>query len=203
VYNSDGQYVATVPSQTTNVILRAGTTDTNLGSIGNFNSIVSAVYGESSGDAQESRAIADVIKNRGSATQGVYGNNANSAAAASTASTSNTNANLVTARAAVIGSMTSSVDTSNGAYFWDGADITTNSHNSWGFVYSDSAHDIYNTGNVLTAPVVTHWVNANGTQGAVRGTYDHKLVSTAAFGGTIFWKYDSAFRSATGNRAYP
>ncbi len=184
-----------------------------LGSQEDFNKYTAAVFGESSGNAKESRAIADVIENRANftgdstttiiETSGIYGYNKTNLTTATNDSTSNGNANLVTARAGVIGSMMSPTDTSGGAYFWDGADIKTNSHNQWGFVYSNSSHDIYNTGDVLTTNVTEYFKDANGNNLGVRGSYDHKLISTTAFGGTIFWKYDNGFKKATGNKEYP
>jgi hypothetical protein len=79
-------------------------------------------------------------------------------------------------------------DYSNHAYFWDGKDITYNHHlTGWGLVYSDPSHDIYGSGeNRIT-----------------RKGYDHILVSTAATGGTIFWRFSSGYKKATGSGEYP
>ncbi len=38
--------------------------------------------------------------------------------------------------------------------------------------------------------------------GQVRGKYTHVYESTAAYGGTIFWKYGQDFLRATGNAEY-
>jgi hypothetical protein len=116
---------------------------------------------------------------------------------------SNRNSDLITARKAVIGSLTNGIDTSGGAYFWDGADIVNNEHREWGFVYSDPGHDIYNTGNVLIPAVTTYCYDVPGRIIGVRGTYNHRLISTAAFGGTIFRRYDAGFINTAGNTPYP
>ena len=94
-------------------------------------------------------------------------------------------------------------DYSKGAYFWDGADIQTNDHfKTWGIHYTDSAHDIYHTNdNLYQNPIVQHWIN-NGKETTIRGSYDHKLDSTTAIGGTIFWKYSPGYRKAEEPKAY-
>ncbi|WP_448607152.1 RHS repeat-associated core domain-containing protein [Paenimyroides ceti] len=46
-------------------------------------------------------------------------------------------------RAIAVG-LTTAKDVSNGAYFWDGTDITTNSHyKSWGVQFSNSSHNLW------------------------------------------------------------
>src|SRR5208337_4590337 len=67
-------------------------------------------------------------------------------------------------------------DFSNGAYFWDGADIKTN----WQIKDKDG----------------------KTVDGKVRGHYTHVYESTAAYGGTIFWKYNADFLKATGTKEY-
>lgn len=101
-------------------------------------------------------------------------------------------------------------DYSNGAYFWDGADIKTNyaSHAKVvaGIKFSDKAHNIYGieeSGKLI----IVKWQKKNKKTGKIeetteRGRYDHVYISTAAYGGTIFWKYNPDFIKATGNKEY-
>ena len=53
----------------------------------------------------------------------MYGYNTNSQTATTNGRTANTNANLVTARAAAIGALTSGTDTSGGGVFLGGIDL--------------------------------------------------------------------------------
>ena len=60
-------------------------------------------------------------------------------------------------------------DITNGAYFWDGTDITTNSHyTSWGLEFSDSTHNIW---------------DINATSGS------SQLITTKVHGKTTFSKF--------------
>ncbi len=137
---------------------------------------------------------------------GVYGHTDARQATADNGAVSNANAHLVNARAGVIHAFTED-DTSNGACFLDGLDVATNpdqQHRQWGFVYSNPAHDIFNTGDIRIPTVTEYWRNAQGELTTrVRGTYDHTFVSTAAIGGTVFWKYSDDYIKARGSRQYP
>lgn len=73
-------------------------------------------------------------------------------------------------------------DYSNGAYFWDGSDVTTNFKYRKGIDYTSPSHDIY-----------------AGGDHAINKPYQYTFETTAAWGGTVFSKYTSAFVSATGN----
>lgn len=90
-------------------------------------------------------------------------------------------------------------DKSNGAYFWDGADIKshyeTHSKVKHGIKFSDASHNIY--GLKESIKIVIKYKNTkkkNIKTGQITilkeeiGRYDHVYESTAACGGTIFWK---------------
>lgn len=100
------------------------------------------------------------------------------------------------------------IDKSNGAYFWDGADIKSNythhfkvrrgikfvdpSHNIYGIKESTKLEIKYKTTkvrNTSTGKIVTTRVEV--------GRYDHQYESTAAYGGTIFWKLNPQFVAVT------
>ena len=97
------------------------------------------------------------------------------------------------------------VDYSNGAYFWDGADIRSNYDRHpkvrGGIRFGDPAHNIYSI-KELDVPGEEWWRNAAGQNTRLRGSWSYKYESTAAHGGTIFWRYNPDFLRATGNRAY-
>lgn len=97
------------------------------------------------------------------------------------------------------------IDYSNGAYFWDGADIRSNyeghSKVQRGIRFSDPAHNIY----AIQEKDVPkeHWLtNAAGQKIRLRGRWDYVYESTAAYGGTIFWRLNPDFVQATGNRVH-
>jgi hypothetical protein len=91
-------------------------------------------------------------------------------------------------------------DLSNGAYFWDGADIKSNYKNHFkvrqGIRFSDSSHNIYSIeeSKVLVVKTKTTVKKKDGKvveKVVVEvGRYDHVYLSTAAHGGTIFWKFN-------------
>lgn len=90
-------------------------------------------------------------------------------------------------------------DKSNGAYFWDGADIKSKYKTHFkvgkGIKFTEPAHNIYGIEesvwiNVLTK-IVTHKNKKTGVVSSTVvevGRHDHVYESTAAHGGTIFWK---------------
>lgn len=105
------------------------------------------------------------------------------------------------------------VDKSNGAYFWDGADIKTNySRHSkvlHGISITDPSHNVYGIKNSTRLVILTKTVKIkNKTTGKVTkkseeiGRYDHVYDSTAGVGGTIFWKYDQQYLDVTHGREY-
>lgn len=95
-------------------------------------------------------------------------------------------------------------DYSNGAYFWDGVDLKTNTKNpryTSGFYFTDPNHDKFKLGNRRTpgAPIPKY---SNKDPKKLMGTYSYIYESTAAIGGTIFWKFTEVFIQATGNKRY-
>lgn len=97
------------------------------------------------------------------------------------------------------------LDYSNGAYFWDGADIRSNYDRHpkvrAGIRFGDPAHNIYGI-EEKDVPGEEWWRNAAGQKTKLRGSWSYKFESTAAYGGTIFWRYNPEFLQATGNRAH-
>lgn len=97
-------------------------------------------------------------------------------------------------------------DYSNGAYFWDGADIKTrySSHPKVkaGIKFTDSEHNIYGISETSVDKTEYLLDIHNKPTAKVRGNYTYVYESTAAFGGTIFWKYGADFLKATGNRLF-
>lgn len=103
-------------------------------------------------------------------------------------------------------------DLSNGGYFWDGADIKSNYKNHFkvkhGIKFSDPAHNIYAIKESTKLVIITKNV-VKKKKGKVISKevvevarYDHIYVSTAAYGGTIFWKHNPAYMEATGAKEY-
>lgn len=94
-------------------------------------------------------------------------------------------------------------DLSNGAYFWDGADIKSNYKHHYkvrrGIHFGDKSHNIYSIDESIALVIMTKTAvqKKNGeviskTEVEV-GRYDHVYESTAAFGGTIFWKFNPEY----------
>ena len=146
-----------------------------------FEEFAGAIYAESSGGFGESLGIVDVLKNRaknqGNSIKeqlsskppyGVYGVNNkgkqyhNEKGKSSDIKRSNIH------RAIAVG-LSTDTETSNGAYFWDGTDIKTNSHyTQWGVTFTNPLHNLWNQ------------KNTNGR---------HQLITTTAIGKTIFTKF--------------
>jgi hypothetical protein len=99
----------------------------------------------------------------------------------------------------------SPIDYSNGAYFWDGADVKSNYANHakvlGGVHITDQAHNIYGIED-KEVPGENWLLDANGKKTRLRGKWKYKYESTAGWGGTIFWKYDAAFVKASGNKEH-
>jgi len=78
-------------------------------------------------------------------------------------------------------------DFSNGGCWWDGMDLATKGprqlHYKWGYKFTDPSHDIYSLGD--TPLKLKYKKRANNTV----YSYYYTLESTAAYGGTVFWKY--------------
>jgi Bacterial toxin homologue of phage lysozyme, C-term len=99
----------------------------------------------------------------------------------------------------------SPTDYSNGAYFWDGADVKSNYKKHpkvrKGVQFTDPSHDIYGIGS-NKVPGEEWWRDSSGKKTKLRGKWDYTYDSTATHGGTIFWQYNPDFRTATGTKEY-
>lgn len=177
-------------------------------SLKDFEIMTAALYGEGTENLDEMQAIGDVIMNRAeikgtdmvtiiTASGQVNGYKLSSQSKTVEGRNSNENSKLVMARQATLTTVLGiSRGKSNGAYFWDGADIAItdksdpcyNPHRNWGIHYTDPKHDIYGTGDTKGGPHLNYNKDINWKPTTLRGTTDHMLDSTAAFGGTIFWK---------------
>lgn len=103
-------------------------------------------------------------------------------------------------------------DLSNGAYFWDGADIKTNYARHFkvrhGIKFTDTAHNIYGIGDskklVILKKTVVKKVKGKvvSKEEIELGRYDHIYQSTAAHGGTIFWKHNLEYMHVTRAKEY-
>lgn len=103
------------------------------------------------------------------------------------------------------------IDYSNGAYFWDGADIKPNYATHFkvkhGIKFTDPSHNIYSiaesTKLVVLSKVVTKKSGGKNIKEKVEiGRYDHVYESTAAHGGTIFWKQSEDYLKVTKAKPY-
>ena len=199
-YDENGNYLKSVKTKFTNVYLTKNNCNTLIGSQSYFDLITAALYGEGTENLDEMQAIGDAIMNRVEfmgtcarveimAKDQVNGYNETSKAVTSNGRTSNENSKLNTARnAAITTILGTSRGKSNGAYYWDGDDITYNSHRYWGIHYTVPSHDIYGTGDTTGGPYQNYNRDENNRPTTLRGTTNYILDSTAAFGGTIFWK---------------
>ncbi|CAJ91174.1 hypothetical protein CMPELA_00115 [Cupriavidus necator] len=102
-------------------------------------------------------------------------------------------------------------DYSNGAYFWDGADIRSNYKNHFkvakGIRFTDPSHNIYGIkeSTKLVKKIKTTKIKVNGkieTRKEELWRYDHIYQSTAAYGGTIFWKQNPDYIRYTHAKEY-
>jgi hypothetical protein len=111
-------------------------------------------------------------------------------------------------------------DKSNGAYFWDGADIKANYEHHFkvkqGIHFTNPEHNIYDI-QESTKPVTLYKVvktkktttDNKGkkhitieTKKVEAGHYDHVYDSMAAYGGTIFWKFSGDYLAVTHAKEY-
>ena len=211
-YDANGQYLNTVASETTNIYMTNNKTHSLVGAQSDFEEMTAALYGEATNNLDEMQAIGDVIMNRAEYANTsanieiekedqVNGYNPSSQKATSDGRASNSDSKLNNARNAAMSTMMgTSRGKSNGAYYWDGEDIQTNKHKTdWGIHYTNSAHDIYGTGDSKVGPFQAYWKPSGAKRGA---PWDHKLDSTAAYGGTIFWKLNPHYQNVTGSKAY-
>lgn len=103
-------------------------------------------------------------------------------------------------------------DYSNGGYFWDGADIKTNYKKHFkvrhGIKITNSEHNIYNIEDSIKLVIIKKIMLRKNSEGKMSkteveiGRYDHIYESTAAHGGTIFWKQNQTYLDLTGAKAY-
>lgn len=122
---------------------------------------------------------------------------------------------MTSAMAAAINALNNGADHSNGAYFWDGADIKTNYRHHFkvrhGIKITDPAHNIYglaDSTNIVIKYDIRKVKAKGANHAAVRtvkkevGRYDHVYDSTAAHGGTIFWKFSPEYLAVTKAKEY-
>ncbi|MEM5433529.1 hypothetical protein [Cupriavidus oxalaticus] len=102
-------------------------------------------------------------------------------------------------------------DYSNGAYFWDGADIKTKYETHFkvrhGIRFTNPSHYIYSIRESTKLIIKKKTTKAKVDGKIVTNTkelyrYDHIYESTAALGGTIFWKQSDDYMKFTGAKAY-
>ncbi|WP_253692045.1 MULTISPECIES: RHS repeat-associated core domain-containing protein [unclassified Treponema] len=211
-YDENGNYLTTANSETSNIYMTRDQVNTLVGTQSDFEKMTAALYGEATNDLDEMQAIGDVIMNRAEYANTsanteiekngqVNGYNASSRKTVTDNRLLNSDSKLNNARNAAMSTILGTTrGKSNGAYYWDGADIQTNEHKTeWGIHYTNQNHDIYGTGDSTVGPFQEHWYPS----GANRGTpWNHKLDSTAAYGGTIFWKLSPHYQNVTGSRSY-
>lgn len=223
-YDMHGNFIKTEGNENKLVYVKNNEDDSKyVALLKDFEMMTAALYGEGSENLDEMQAIGDVIMNRAdikgsdmvaeiTASGQVNGYKPSSQSETAKGRNSNENSKLVMARQATLTTVLGiSRGRSNGAYFWDGADIAItdksdpyyNPHRNWGIYYTDSSHDIYKTGNLLNEPVTCYYTLENGKQGGPRGTYTHMFVSTAAYGGTVFWKKNTDYKKAKGEKEFP
>jgi hypothetical protein len=113
--------------------------------------------------------------------------------------------------AAAKNAKTGGVDYSNGAYFWDGADIKSNYAQHFkvknGIKITSPAHNIYDikdsTKLVIINKVIKKKIKGKIVTTKVEvGRYDHVYESTAGHGGTIFWKQADDYLKVTKSKPY-
>ena len=103
-------------------------------------------------------------------------------------------------------------DLSNGGFFWDGAAIKSNYKNHFkvkhGIRFTDPSHNIYGIEESTKLVIITK-TTVKKKKGKVISSettevarYDHIYISTAAYGGTIFWKHNPAYMEATGAKEF-
>ena len=120
------------------------------------------------------------------------------------------NAGMSTAVKAARHALTGKEDYSGGGYFWDGSDLKENFENHpkvlKGIRFAKKEHDIYDVGDHKIKEEIKYWMkldkDGNTIQGGERGRYDCTYESTAASGGTVFWRYTPEYIKATGSKEF-
>ncbi len=120
-------------------------------------------------------------------------------------------AGMKTAVAAAENALADGPDKSNGAWFWDGEDIKSHYKTHFkvkiGIRFTDPAHNIYDI-KESSKLVIKYRITKKKVKGKVVEhkeelyRYDHVYESTAAYGGTIFWKQAPDYLKYTGAKAY-
>lgn len=121
------------------------------------------------------------------------------------------NAGMKIAIAAAENALANGPDKSNGAWFWDGVDIKSNYKKHFkvrvGIRFTDPSHNIYDI-NESSKLVIKHKVTKKKANGKIETykeelyRYDHVYESTAAHGGTIFWKQNTDYLRFTKAKEY-
>lgn len=121
------------------------------------------------------------------------------------------NAGMTMAMAAAETALKGGPDKSNGAYFWDGGDIKTHYDTHFkvrvGIKFTDPSHNIYDIAESTHLFIKTKTVKKR-VNGKIEikteevGRYDHVYDSTAAIGGTIFWKNNDDYMKLTKCKPY-
>lgn len=102
-------------------------------------------------------------------------------------------------------------DYSNGAYFWDGADIKKNYKTHFkvknGIKFTDPSHNIYGIpeSKKVVVKTKTTRIMANGTIQTKKEEwwrYEHVYESTIVHGGTIFWRQNPEYLKHTRAKAH-
>ncbi|MBC7384072.1 MAG: hypothetical protein H7296_13990 [Bacteroidia bacterium] len=116
---------------------------------------------------------------------------------------------MQTAIAGSINALNGGKDYSNGATHWAGNDIGSKAE-KWaeGLKFTDIKHDLFNLGNNAVSGE-NYWLDKNNKPTKLRGKWDYKWESTAAYSGTTpkggtsgttFMKVSSEYKNATGNK---
>jgi hypothetical protein len=121
------------------------------------------------------------------------------------------NKGMKAAVAAAKNALSGGTDKSNGAYFWDGADIKTSYKHHFkvkqGIKFTDPAHNIYAI-KESTKLVIKYKITKKKIEGKLiiekkeTGRYDYVYESTAAHGGSIFWKFGKDYLDVTHSKGY-
>ena len=129
-YNESGKWIETEKSKTNKVYVKIDGVPAYLCEKEKFIDYVAAVFGETGWHQEEANAISDVIENRSVYTDrtisdivkttGIYGYNSDTINATNSDLEKNNNGKMLMARTAVIHSLTSNKDVSEGSYFWEG-----------------------------------------------------------------------------------
>jgi len=122
-------------------------------------------------------------------------------------------AGMRAAVAAAENALANGQDLSNGGWFWDGADIKTNYRNHFkvrhGIRFTNPLHNIYGieeSSKVVVLYKTTKLRDKKTGKVSVQkeevGRYDHVYESTAAYGGTIFWRHAKDYMTLTKAKEY-